>query len=117
MGVGVLAFPLAFKQAGYLFGTILTCVYGAIMTGTLIIIAKAAREQAAQLRPLRKRVGKDPDLDEPARPTDGGTCLCLPKTSTQTSSAFWAMRPTLLTLPMVEWSNWPFFWQSSTMRW
>ena len=47
MGVGVLAFPLAFKQAGYLFGTILTCVYGAIMTGTLIIIAKAAREHDA----------------------------------------------------------------------
>eukprot|EP01047_Picozoa_sp_COSAG01_P048386 COSAG01_NODE_4711_length_4798_cov_5.933177_3_plen_257_part_00 len=37
-----------------------------------------AREQAAQLRPLRKRVGKDPDLDEPASPTDGGTRLCLP---------------------------------------
>jgi amino acid permease len=43
MGAGVLSFPLAYKQAGWVFGSILTLVYGCIMTGTLIIIAKAAR--------------------------------------------------------------------------
>lgn len=33
-----------YRQAGWVFGTILTLVYGLIMTGTLIIIAKAARQ-------------------------------------------------------------------------
>jgi hypothetical protein len=47
MGTGVLAFPLAYKQAGWLFGTILTLVYGVIMTTTLIIIARAARQYDA----------------------------------------------------------------------
>lgn len=44
MGAGVLSFPLAYKQAGWLFGTMLTLGYGMIMTVTLVIIAKAARE-------------------------------------------------------------------------
>lgn len=47
MGTGVLAFPLAYKQAGWLFGTLLTLGYGVIMTITLIIIARAARQYEA----------------------------------------------------------------------
>ena len=33
------------------------------------------------------------------------------------SSAFWAMRPTFDTLPMVDGSNWPCFLQSSITAW
>ena len=47
MGTGVLAFPLAYKQAGWLFGSMLTLGYGVIMTITLIIIARAARQHDA----------------------------------------------------------------------
>lgn len=47
MGTGVLAFPLAYKQAGWAFGSILTLGYGVIMTTTLFIIAKAARQHDA----------------------------------------------------------------------
>ena len=47
MGTGVLAFPLAYKQAGWAFGSILTLGYGVIMTTTLFIVAKAARQHDA----------------------------------------------------------------------
>ena len=36
----MLAFPLAYKLSGWLFGVILTLIYGMIMTTTLIIISR-----------------------------------------------------------------------------